>query len=537
MPLGIRRPVALFVLTIPLLGAGAACGAPSAGLPPKPEGGAFDSDASAPDAKGPDGQAPDAETKPEDPTITPGAKDRMLLLGTVITETAPLEGAVLIEGENITCVDTVAKCSAMAGATGATVIDTKGIIAPGLIDTHNHILFDIFDDDDWKPAQLYQNHTEWTAEPRYQAMLDVKQCLVNDSQGKPPWCAQTPYGTAAGSLRCEVDKWGELKALIAGTTSVVGLPGTSSACFGTLARSIDVSQNGLGSDKVQTSALFPPSDPNGVCTNYSDMDTHSFITHAGEGLDALSLGEFDKLRTMTTTEGCLYAPQTAITHGTAFTAAEYAIMAQTGMKLVWSPHSNVSLYGQTTDIPAALDAGVAVSLAPDWSMGGSQNMLDELRFADNWDNTHWNNRLSSKDLVTMSTLNPAKVLALETRIGKLAPGFLADIAVFTGDRTKPYDAIVAARPKNVRLVMIGGTVLYGDKVLESAGPAAPGCETIDICTVSKFLCVATTDTSNKFNQTYAEIKSRLSQALTDADALTTDDGYNFSPLTPLVICN
>ena len=39
-------------------------------------------------------------------------------------------------------------------------------------------------------------------------------------------------------------------------------------------------------------------------------------------------------------------------------------MAAYGMKLTWSPKSNVALYGATTDIPAALAAGVLVSLAP-----------------------------------------------------------------------------------------------------------------------------------------------------------------------------
>ena len=204
---------------------------------------------------------------------------------------------------------------------GATVIDTHGVIAPGIIDTHNHILFDIFDDDDWTPSKLYTNHDDWTSEARYAAMLDVKQCLVNDSQGKPTWCANTPYGTAAGSLRCEFDKFGELKGLIAGTTSIVGLPGTSSACFGSLARSIDVAQNGLGIDAIQTSAIFPPSktSADGVCANFASGTTKAYLIHCGEGTDAKALAEFATLARVTTTPGCLLAPQTTITHGTAFT--------------------------------------------------------------------------------------------------------------------------------------------------------------------------------------------------------------------------
>jgi cytosine/adenosine deaminase-related metal-dependent hydrolase len=211
-------------------------------------------------------------------------------------------------------------------------------------------------------------------------------------------------------------------------------------------------------------------------------------------------------------------------------------MATAGMKLVWSPASNVALYNATADIPAALDAGLTIAVAPDWSMGGSQNMLDELRFADAWDNVHWADRLSPRDLVIMATSNPAKVLALDAKLGTLAPGKLADISVFAGDRTHPYDAVLAATPAQVRLVMVGGVVLYGDTVLQAAGPAAPGCEALAVCGASKFVCVATSTITSKLDQTYVTITSALAQALADADAQTPGDGYNFAPLAPLVTC-
>ena len=67
----------------------------------------------------------------------------------------------------IVCAGAGAMCELDANAAAATIIDTKGIIAPGMIDTHNHILFDIFDDDDWYRQHLYTNHNQWTAESRY----------------------------------------------------------------------------------------------------------------------------------------------------------------------------------------------------------------------------------------------------------------------------------------------------------------------------------------------------------------------------------
>jgi hypothetical protein len=484
-------------------------------------------DAAAPDAP------PDAAA---DPTVVAGAPDRLLLYGTILTPDTVLDGAVLVEGHVVTCVDTRAACAALPGAAGATVIETRGVITPGLIDTHNHILFDIFDDDDWTPAQLYQDHTQWPNEPRYQAMLDVKQCLVNDSQGKPTWCAQTPYGTSAGNLRCEADKWGELKGLVAGTTSIVGLAGTSAPCFASIARSIDTPHGGLVIDKVQTSALFPPSNPDGVTQNFALNKTDAFLVHAGEGINAKALAEYAKLGTLTTTPGGLYAPQTAITHGTAFTATEFAQMGQAGMKLIWSPRSNVSLYGQTTDIPAALAAGVIVAIAPDWSMGGSANLLDELRFAAGWDAAHWSGQLTARDLVIMATSHAAQALGLDHTLGRLEVGALADLAVFAGDPAHPYDAVLAARPREVRLVMVDGVVRYGDAALAAVGPATPACEALDVCGAPKFLCAATADAANKLDQTSTQIGDALGQALLAADALTPMDGFNFAPLTPLFKC-
>ena len=59
------------------------------------------------------------------------------------------EGEVLIVGDTIACV--APSCAGDPAAADATVVETNGIIFPGLIDTHNHILFDIFDETDWAP--------------------------------------------------------------------------------------------------------------------------------------------------------------------------------------------------------------------------------------------------------------------------------------------------------------------------------------------------------------------------------------------------
>lgn len=479
-------------------------------------------------------------TKPKDFDSGPGLMGGTLLSGMLVTPLEAFAGQLLVQGDLITCVQPGKGCQAKADAAGAKSIDTQGIIAPGLIDMHNHILFDIFDDDDWVPSKTYFNHNEWPKEPRYGAMLDVKQCLENASQGKPTWCSadKLAYATKDGNVKCEMNKWGELKGIVAGTTSIVGLPGVAQACFHSLARSIGTPHNDLADDRIQTSALFPPStsSADGVCKNYTSGTTEAYLIHCGEGIDDIAKNEFKTLLSVTTEDGCLLHPGTVLTHATAFGKEEFATMKANGVKLTWSVASNVALYGATTDIPAALDAGVLVSIGPDWSMGGSQNMLDELRYADAWDNKYWGNRLSPQDLLLMATLNGAYSLGLQGEIGQLKVGLKADLFVYEGDQAKPFDALLKATPAEVKLVMVNGVALYGDAALQGLAGDNPGCEKLALCGRSKFACVAENSSADKLGQTLSDIQTVLEKALVDVDAATPQDGWNFAPLTPLVKC-
>jgi len=474
-----------------------------------------------------DGGGPELETA--------GAEDRFLLRGTLLLPAGPLEGELLIEGDTITCA--AASCSAEPGATGATVFDTNGIISPGLIDTHNHIQYDFLDEDDWSPTQTYTNHNQWGSDPRYVATVDAKQCL-NDE-------APCPLTAAKQTLGCELLKYGETKALIAGTTSVFGSALTANkGCYGSIARTIDQSPNGLPDDKIQAATLFPQtSSADGVCTNFGDGDTTAYLIHIAEGVDQTARDEFDDLNTITTTDGCLLAPQTTIVHGAALLDAQLTTMAAEGMSLSWSPRSNIFLYGagtdmtKTTDIPLALSKGITVALSPDWSLGGSVNLLDEMRYANQVDDAVFGDILDAQKLFEMVTVDAAQVLALEDTIGSLVVGQRADVSVFLPVVADPYEAILAAGPRDVTLVFVDGRLLYGDADLVSSVAADAVPETLDVCCREKFLAIGVTgrDPADKLEQTYAEFEGILQTAMVDFDELDISE-WNFAPIAPLVKC-
>lgn len=472
--------------------------------------------------------APDAAPA----VVRAGTSERKLLRGTVVTPTDAFDGEVLTEADGkIFCV--APSCAAQTPA-DAWIIQTNGIILPGLVDTHNHALFNIFDASDWTPAEAYGHHGGWKEEPRYKALVDAKQWL--NGEGSPV------------SIGCELNKYAEIRAIVTGTTSMLGMVGTGKACMGSLARSLGVLQNGLGADKIQTNIGVPrtAASADTFCRNMSPEvgKTDALVIHIAEGApgDPTARKELQQLWDKSTSDGCLFGPKTTIVHGSALLEEDLDRLQAHQMSLVWSPSSNVFLYGGGTDltktlnVPAALEREITIALGPDWNIGLTGNLLDELRFADQVDDAVWGNALTPKALTEMVTWNAARVLALEHKIGMLAPGLHADVLVIRGDRTKPHEALLAARPADIRLVLVGGRALYGDAALREIAQAAPPCDTVNVCGAGKFLCVAQPGTAaSKLGQDLTTIKSVIARELQAYDDRNVSQ-WDFSPLADIWRC-
>jgi cytosine/adenosine deaminase-related metal-dependent hydrolase len=168
----------------------------------------------------------------------------------------------------------------------------------------------------------------------------------------------------------------------------------------------------------------------------------------------------------------LVRSETVITHGTALTATEFEEMARVGMSLVWSPTSNLLLYGKTTNIPAVVEAGVMMAIGPDWTPSGTANLLAELKVADRLDRDEFGDIIPDEAMWRMATSNPADMSEMQTRIGRIAPGLYADLVVIRGDVQSPYRAIVDARPSDVLGTIVSGEILYGERrLLDQLGRA------------------------------------------------------------------
>jgi hypothetical protein len=157
--------------------------------------------------------------------------------------------------------------------------------------------------------------------------------------------------------------------------------------------------------------------------------------------------------------------------------------------------------------------GINIALGPDWTPSGSRSVLEELKCIDHLNSTYYDNEFTYPDLVRMATSNGAEALHLEDHIGRLEPGLFADVTVIAGDRDHPWRTVVQAPTSDVRLVLRGGQLLYGEQDL-AAPIAGPLCESMDVCGTGRTICVATsTSPTDGLDETLVDITNTLETAL------------------------
>ena len=332
---------------------------------------------------------------------------------------------------------------------GATVVDTGGVIAPGLIDLHNHLTWNVLPR--WQPTQRFGIRYEWQQLPDYVRLLAAPHKALLD-QG----------------VECDAERYAEVKAVLEGETSVVG--GSNDYwCDRGLARNLDMDPDvGTRHRERVIYNVFPlRMTPAGI--DQAKQVLHhggSLLIHVAEGAsgNAQTADEYEDVKKLG-----LLVPGTSLIHGVALTPPDFAEMHQAGVGLIWSPRSNFDLYGATANMPAALQNHVDIALAPDWSPTGSDGMLDELHYAASWNESQRQRLFDDHALFDMATLNPARLVHMDGYLGKIAPGYLADLIVVQPRDLPPgkdaWWTLDHASPQQLELVLIGGLPTYGSTAI------------------------------------------------------------------------
>jgi len=170
-------------------------------------------------------------------------------------------------------------------------------------------------------------------------------------------------------------------------------------------------------------------------------------------------------------------------------------LAQRGASVIWSPRSNLDLYGSTAPVALLASLGVHVALGTDWLASGSMNLQRELTCAAEYDAAVLGSYFDAYRRWRMVTENSAWALGLEQRFAGLRAGLPGDIAVFTARSDDPYASALEASPADVSLVLRQGTPLYGDAQLVKAFRDGEACEELDVCGQLQRVCAVETGLS------------------------------------------
>ena len=427
------------------------------------------------------------------PDATPGADvcavrpgdDRLVIVGDVLAlDTVHEDGAVVLDADGrITCVG--CECDT-AGATQ--VICPEAVVSPGLINMHDHM--------------------GWMADPPFDpqaAEIDPKvrwEHRHDWRKGK----RGNPKITTKGRSSRDDKHFGELRFVLGGATAING----SGSAPGLL-RNLDDRNGNTTVDEIDQPAAaydtFPLDDAGGSLhawdcdygSKYKEGQkdppaSNPYTFHISEGIDDEARNEFL----------CLVSEsRVGIIHAVGVLAPDVYLMAQRGMKLIWSPRTNISLYGDTTPVTLFDTLGIPIGLGTDWMPSGSMNMLRELRCADDFNRVNLGGWFSDEDLWRMATVDGARSINMEDAIGALAIGLVGDIAVFANSGRRHYRAVIDANPGDVALVLRGGEVLAGNAAVVEA--LESGCDPIDdVCGSAKQVCL-----QREIGKTYAQLLSAV----------------------------
>jgi cytosine/adenosine deaminase-related metal-dependent hydrolase len=351
------------------------------------------------------------------------------------------DGVVYIDKGGIVAVSPRTQ-SAPVGFEAIPVHPTGGTLFPGLIELHSHLSYNALRL--WQVPRTFPNRERWGAIAEYRKRVSGPMQVIGRTPGLLP----------------ALVRYVECKCLLGGVTTSQGIQLASNAGVRRFYR-------GVIRNVEQTNEAALPE----AATRIDDIEASDaelflarlqkqtcFLLHLAEGVDERARLHFLALHI--SDDQWAITPQLVGIHCAGLHQEDFDILAHHGGAMIWSPLSNLLLYGQTANVQAAKAAGVRFGIGSDWSPTGSKNLLGELKVARLFSEAA-GGIFSDRDLVAMATRSAAAILQWERVLGSLEAGKRADLLVIDGQSGDPYEQLLRAKEPSIHLVMINGIARYG----------------------------------------------------------------------------
>jgi 5-methylthioadenosine/S-adenosylhomocysteine deaminase len=388
----------------------------------------------------------------------PSLGDRMVITGRVVTmndqRTVVPSGAVYLAGGTIAAVQP-ASAPAPEGFGDSPHLATRGTIYPGLIELHNHLSYNILRL--WPVPKEYGDRNQWAGTSEYRTLISGPMGVI----GRHP------------ELVPALVRYVEAKCLVAGVTTTQGIALYSDAGIRKYYRGVvrNVEQPAdpalsAASDRISDVAAAD------VSRFWTELQrSHCLLLHLAEGTDSSARQHF--LDLALPDGDWAISPQLAGIHAVGLQDQDVKVFADHGGAMVWSPLSNLLLYGDTARVGELHAAGVRIGIGSDWSPSGSKNLLGELKITRLWNESQDGGPVfTDEDLVAMATRNAASILGWEG-VGSIEPGKRADLLAVRSEVGDPYGTLIESTESDVVLVTIEGVPRFGwPSLIRPSNPAA-----------------------------------------------------------------
>jgi cytosine/adenosine deaminase-related metal-dependent hydrolase/C-terminal processing protease CtpA/Prc len=371
--------------------------------------------------------------------------DRYVLDGRVVTMNGRFDvldaGRVYVDGTTIAAVQDAA-APPPAGWDEVPVVRTGDTLYPGLIELHNHLSYDALPL--WQVPQRFDNRGQWMRHRDYRRFVSGPAAVL---------------GRTGGFLEAVV-RYVEAKCLMGGVTTSQGIALASNMGIRRHYRGLVRNVEDSGDDALPAAGTRVADVDAADATSFlaALKRSSSLLLHLAEGVDGSAREHFRSLRIGP--DRWAITPSLAGIHCAGLHGRDFQILRARGGSMVWSPLSNLLLYGGTADVARAAAEQLPIALGSDWSPSGSKNLLGELKVA--WLVSEARGGVfTPRDLVAMATANPARILKWDALLGSIEPGKRADLVAVDGRRGDPYEHLLKARETALTLVVIDGTPRYG----------------------------------------------------------------------------
>lgn len=392
--------------------------------------------------------------------IDPLAGPKLALAGRVVTMddawTVKPDAVLFLEQGTIVAVQD-RRQPPPPGFEAVPVLETGGTLFPGLIELHNHLSYNALPL--WSPVpKRFDHRGQWPDHPDYRKLISGPMTVVGtyrDAQGN-------------AALLAPLIRYVECKCLLGGVTTTQGIMLSSNAgvqrYYRGIVRNVEQTDDPALSEAQGRIADVDAKSATSFLARLKKEDS-CYLLHLSEGItspdkpDSIARKHFRALE-VAPNQWAINDRFTGI-HAAGLLPADFEVLAQHGGSIVWSPLSNLLLYGDTARVEAAKRAEVRIGLGSDWSPSGSKNLLGELKVAWLYSQHQLNGLFSAREIVAMATREAAKILKWHDALGTLQAGKRADVLVIAGQEADPYEALIRAKETAISLVMINGVARYG----------------------------------------------------------------------------